>query len=263
MVKAELKTIEELEKSRGPDKGPRKRKIIAHTTSKGETYYFERDEKGKLKIYDRPPKDVGKSYEILTPFEKADVRLTKDEAREWINLRIKDRAKEKIRCFIRDKKKAPTVDCIAKKVYEDLVEDWTRDNYVLEASRAVVTDDKKVSLQDHVNVIVSQFFDTEGKLLERMGKEGDKESKPEPSGTTITDARDMQYSLISLDEAYDLEKGRGPDKQPRKKRGRGKKEKSKPKILDQYGYDFSKLFEKSLDQEHIAQKEERKNNGRN
>lgn len=146
----------------------------------------------------------GQVITIDDEFEKGDSpKLTKEEAAEWLNLRIMNRAKDCIRYHDKDKK--PTLDYVTNKIYAGLVEDWVYNETVLNAMRAVEAD------RSYVMGVIESMFDEDGEPLdigenETMGKE----SIQPVAQTYPDDGRAYPYytaSLTTIDEEFDeLEK---------------------------------------------------------
>jgi len=117
-------------------------------------------------------------------------KLTKDESREWINIRIRNRARNA--CRYPDRNKVPTLDSVTNEIYEGLVEDWAYNKQVLDACRAIKLN------REYIRMLVSDLFDNEGKAIVPKGVEE----------KVAVEAIPIRASMVSIDEAYEeLDKG--------------------------------------------------------
>jgi hypothetical protein len=145
----------------------------------------------------------------LSKADNKELKFTKNEAKEWINIKIKKMAKGKISSGKVVKDENP-ISCIAKHIYECLVDDWTYNNKVLEASRAVGLDEA------YVLDVIAPLFDSEGNPIQM-----EHENMPEQADNvkTMEEPRPYYASMITLDEAHDkLDKARKPGSKDIKKR---------------------------------------------
>ena len=139
-----------------------------------------------------------------------EIKFTKNEAREWINVKIKRMAKDRIGSKWSSDENP--MSCIAKYIYECLVSEWQFDNKVLEASRAVGLDEA------YVLDVIAPMFDSEGNpIKKRYENTGDK-----TNAESVATPTPYYASMITLDKAHDtLIKARKPgskDLKLRKKR---------------------------------------------
>jgi len=221
MEKGIVRTLDEvLEKGRGPDKQPRKRSHRKHLTL-GELKHWKEtsnpyrtEEKHKRHVEERRLKD--KKVAMVEHLEKSNStpKLTKDEAREWLNLKIRQWTKSGIQSCPKKEGQGPTVDKISNRIWERLVDEWGYNPTILSACRAVNCD------QEYVTSIVSSFFDMDGKPFEIKDEHDLVGMEPKQAEQYADTARPYYASLVSLDEAV-LEKARtkgAKDKEKRKRK---------------------------------------------
>jgi len=143
-------------------------------------------------------------------------KLTKDESREWLNLRIRNKAKSACRYL---GKKPSTLASITNEAYENLVDEWAYNKMILEACRAVKLD------REYISSLISDLFDSEGKpIVPKDEGETGLQSKTESM-------QPVMASMVSIDEEYEsLEKARKRTPSSLERGfGKGKKKKSKGK----------------------------------
>ena len=131
----------------------------------------------------------------LDEIKKSDKKpkLTKDEALQWLRVRISRRVKDELR--YPDKDSPPTIDNVAQKVYENIVDDWTYNSEILEACRAVGFN------QAYVSSIVTGFFDGEGKPLPIKGSSGPEVAKT--AGEPAVELGRSLSNLTTIDDEFD------------------------------------------------------------
>lgn len=133
------------------------------------------------------------------------LKLTKEEATEWLNQRIRNRAKSDLK-YPGDKKL--TVDSVTNSIYEGLVEDWAYNKTVLEACRAV-----KLS-RAYVMGVIEYLFDEDGDPIKAPSQTEDTEKAPLQAGTSLTEdssvrATPYYASLVAIDEEFEKARIKG------------------------------------------------------
>lgn len=142
-------------------------------------------------------KTINEAYEDLKKSEQAP-KLTPEEQREWLNLRILNQAKNELRWAAQDKNPF-TINELVDKIYEGLVSDWPYNKAVLDACR-----NNKVDRQ-YVSDLVSRYFDADGNVIPDSIKErsfGGLEVKQSSPTLAYSEDGRAQYSLTSIDELH-------------------------------------------------------------
>jgi hypothetical protein len=153
-------------------------------------------------------------------------KLTPEEQREWINLRIMNQAKSELRHCINDRTGKPdvyTLNDLTDRIYEGLVSDWVYNKQILEACRS-----SKVNRQ-YVSDLLSYLFDADGNVIQDKIKErsfGGASVAESPKMAYSEDGR-AQYSLTTINELHKAKKAIPSEEMDlKKKTGKGKKKKA-------------------------------------
>lgn len=150
----------------------------------------------------------GRVSTIDEEFEKGGEapKLTKEEASEWLNLKIMNKAKDCLRYPSKDQK--VTLDAITNRVYEGFVEDWGYNETVLNAMRTLKAN------RAYIMGVIEVLFDEDGDPIQPVKEEGSSDVKQSeaPAVGYSDDGRASPYytaSLMSIDEAHEaLEKAK-------------------------------------------------------